>query len=99
MTLVQGEPPHPGLRAGGISELSPRGLNRNEAARYCGIGRDLFDRLVSRGLLPKPIRFGRRLVWDRHALDQAFDRISSFTGQRDVQQTKAAILEAIRRAP
>ena len=36
----------------------PRGLNREEAARYVGIGTSLFDRLVEEGRMPKPKHIG-----------------------------------------
>ena len=47
----------------------PRGLNREEAARYVGIGTSLFDRLVEEGRMPKPKHIGKRVVWDRLKLD------------------------------
>jgi predicted DNA-binding transcriptional regulator AlpA len=53
--------------------LPPRGLNREAAAQYIGIGVGMFDRMVKGGRMPRPIRFGGRKVWDRCALDEAFD--------------------------
>lgn len=50
----------------------PRGLSRDEAARYIGVGATKFDELVKDGLMPKPKRVGSRVVWDRVALDIAF---------------------------
>lgn len=52
--------------------LAPRGLSREEAARYVGIGPTLFDQLVEQGKMPKPARIGRRAIWDRYKLDAAF---------------------------
>jgi hypothetical protein len=46
----------------------PRCLSRNQAAAYLGIGLTLFSRLA----IP-PIRFGRRLVYDRVDLDAWLD--------------------------
>lgn len=50
----------------------PRGLCREEAARYVGVGTTKFDELVSDGRMPKPKRVDGRLVWDRLALDACF---------------------------
>ena len=50
----------------------PRGLSREEAARYVGFGTTLFDRLVEEGRMPRPKRVGKRVVWDRLKLDAAF---------------------------
>lgn len=56
--------------------LSPRGLSREAAAQYVGVGVGMFDRLVKGGRMPRPIRIGGRKVWDRCALDRAFDALS-----------------------
>jgi hypothetical protein len=53
--------------------LPPRGLSRDESARYLGIGVTLFDELVAEGKLPKPKHIRSRRVWDRHKLDLSFD--------------------------
>lgn len=50
----------------------PRGMNRDEAARWVGISPTKFDDLVSDGRLPRPKRIDGRVVWDRYALDAAF---------------------------
>jgi predicted DNA-binding transcriptional regulator AlpA len=50
----------------------PRGLNREEAARYVGVGATLFDEMVDDGRMPRPKRIGKRVVWDRLKLDAAF---------------------------
>lgn len=50
----------------------PRGLSREEAARYVGIGATLFDEMVADGRMPRPKRIGGRTVWDRIALDVHF---------------------------
>jgi len=56
--------------------LHPRGLNRDQAAQYVGLSMTTFHRFVVEGLLPSPLHFGRRRVWDRRALDEALDRMS-----------------------
>jgi predicted DNA-binding transcriptional regulator AlpA len=50
----------------------PRGLARDEAARYVGVGVTLFDEMVADGRMPPPKRINTRLLWDRLALDGAF---------------------------
>lgn len=59
------------------SSLPPRGLSREQAAAYLGIGTTLFDALVKEGTLPGPKHLRGRTVWDRHALDAAFEAIPS----------------------
>ena len=50
----------------------PRGLSREEAARYVGVGTTKFDEMVTDGRMPRPKRIDGRLVWDRLKLDAAF---------------------------
>jgi predicted DNA-binding transcriptional regulator AlpA len=50
----------------------PRGLSREEAARYIGVGSTLFDEMVADGRMPKPKSINSRAIWDRVALDIAF---------------------------
>ena len=57
-------------------DFQPRGLRRNAAARYIGIGVTKFDELVRRGLLPKPLRIDGCVIWDVKALDTSFDELS-----------------------
>ena len=52
--------------------LSPRGLRRVEAAAYVGVSPSLFDEMVRSKIMPKPLRFGGRVIWDRQAIDRAF---------------------------
>lgn len=51
---------------------APRGLSREEAARYVGVGTTKFDEMVKDGRMPKPKRIDGRVVWDRIKLDAAF---------------------------
>ena len=53
----------------------PRGLRRAEAAAYVGLGETKFDELVKDGRMPTPKRIDGRVVWDRRALDEAFDAL------------------------
>jgi predicted DNA-binding transcriptional regulator AlpA len=50
----------------------PRGLSREEAARWVGISPSLFDQMVKDGRMPEPKLINSRVVWDRFLLDQAF---------------------------
>lgn len=55
----------------------PRGLSRIEAARYVGVSPSTFDKMVNSGVMPQPKRVGGRCIYDRTALDQAFDSLQS----------------------
>lgn len=50
----------------------PRGMCRDEAARYIGVGTTKFDEMVKDRRMPQPKRVDGRLVWDRLAIDAAF---------------------------
>jgi predicted DNA-binding transcriptional regulator AlpA len=58
--------------------IVPRGLSAAEAAAYVGVSEPTFLDDVAAGRLPPPLRFGRRRVWDKAAIDRAFDRMSGF---------------------
>lgn len=53
-------------------QYPPRGMCREEAARYVGIGTTLFDEMVADGRMPKARKAGARVIWDRVQLDMAF---------------------------
>jgi predicted DNA-binding transcriptional regulator AlpA len=53
----------------------PRGLSREEAAYYVGIGLTLFDKMVADGRMPQPIRINSRVLWDVRELDSAFGQL------------------------
>lgn len=55
----------------------PRGLSRDEAARYVGVGTTKFDEMVADKRMPKPKRIDGRTVWDRIAIDAAFSELPS----------------------
>jgi predicted DNA-binding transcriptional regulator AlpA len=48
-------------------------LRRAEAALYVGLSTTKFDQLVKDGRMPGPKRLDGRVIWDRLALDVAFD--------------------------
>lgn len=68
--------PRPAGRAN-VDYLSypPRGLSREEAARYVGVSATKFDALVKDGRMPPPKRIDGRVVWDRRRLDEKFDEL------------------------
>lgn len=55
----------------------PRGLSREEAARYIGVGTTKFDDMVRDRRMPKPKKIDGRVIWDRVALDLAFNELPS----------------------
>jgi len=58
-----------------LPNLPPRGLSREEAARYVGISPTKFDQMVADGRMPHPRRIDGRKVWDRRMVDASFDRL------------------------
>lgn len=56
---------------------APRGLCREEAARYIGVGTTKFDEMVADRRMPKPKKIDGRVVWDRISLDAAFTDLPS----------------------
>jgi predicted DNA-binding transcriptional regulator AlpA len=66
-----------------LSQMRPiprRGLSRDEAAIYVGIGTTKFDEMVGDGRMPSPIRIDGRKLWDVRKLDLAFDALSDQDG-------------------
>jgi hypothetical protein len=57
------------------SSLPPRGLSRVVAAAYIGVSVSFFDILVADGRMPQPKRINSRKLWDRLALDAAFEAL------------------------
>lgn len=60
----------------------PRALNRRHAAAYISVSASFFDTLVAAGVFPKPVKMGKRSLWDRDDLDRYFDKIAG-VGHRD----------------
>lgn len=61
--------------------LPPRGLSREIAATYIGVSPTKFDELVQKGKMPPPKRIDRRKLWDKRAIDAAFDQLQDeFSG-------------------
>jgi len=50
-------------------------MSRVEAADYIGVSPSLFDGMVKDGRMPGPKLINTRTVWDRFALDRAFEAL------------------------
>ena len=70
-------------RVGSTRQVAPkplvprRGYSRSEAAQYVGISETMFDSMVKSGDMPKPVRIGKRTIWDVQALDAAFNHLAA----------------------
>lgn len=64
------------LRSDPVS-YPPRGLSRDEAARYVGVGTTKFDEMVRDGRMPRPKRVDGRNIWDRMAIEACFTDLPS----------------------
>ena len=68
-------------RSGGIigsfPQLCPRGLSRDQSAAYVGVGVTKFNEMVGDGRMPPPKHVDGRVIWDRYALDQAFEALDA----------------------
>lgn len=53
----------------------PRGLSREEAARYVGVSPRLFDEMIADRRMPKPRQVNSRTIWDRTEIDIAFSEL------------------------
>jgi predicted DNA-binding transcriptional regulator AlpA len=53
----------------------PRGMSREEAARYIGVGATKFDEMVSDRRMPQPKRVDGRVIWDRLRIEAAFSEL------------------------
>jgi hypothetical protein len=59
------------------ANLPRRGLSREEAAIYLGIGAVTFDGLRASGIVSPPRLIGARKLFDIRDLDMAFDALPS----------------------
>ncbi|SEG28963.1 hypothetical protein [Bosea lathyri] len=64
--------------SGRIETISwvPRGLCKEEAAYYIGVGTTKFDELVADRRMPRGKKIDGRIVWDRVQLDMAFSDLA-----------------------
>lgn len=51
---------------------APRGMSRDDAARYVGVSTTKFDEMVADGRMPRPKRVDGRVIWDRLRIEAAF---------------------------
>lgn len=63
--------------------IEPRGLKRELAARYVGVGLTKFDEMVNDGRMPTPKRIDGRKLWDKRALDSFFENLPEETPPND----------------
>jgi predicted DNA-binding transcriptional regulator AlpA len=71
----------------------PRGLSREEAARYVGVSTGKFDEMVRDRRMPKPRQVDMRTVWDRVEIDMAFSTLPHQEVKTDIQK---ALEESLR---
>ncbi len=55
----------------------PRALRAERAVAYFSMSRSAFLELVAQGLMPRPARVGGMVLWDRLALDVAFEELKA----------------------
>lgn len=58
----------------------PLGMSREEAARYVGVGVNLFDQMVRDRRMPRPKLINSRTVWDRVKIEMAFAQLGGDDG-------------------
>lgn len=63
--------------------LIPRGLRRENAARYVGVSPSKFDQWVADGRMPKPFRADGCVLWDARDLDDAFEALKAGIAPQD----------------
>jgi hypothetical protein len=66
-----------------------RGLSRDEAAMYIGVSPSLFDQMVKDRRMPGPKLINSRTVWDRIALDHAFESLPDRDGSNPWDEVAA----------
>jgi len=69
--------------------LAPRGLSRIQAAEYIGVSTSLFDEMVRDKRMPGPKRINARTVWDRQAIDLAYDLLPGGEQEDEVWDFRA----------
>jgi len=64
--------------------LPPKGLSRVHASQYLNVSPGKFDQMVADGRMPRPKVIDSRRVWDREAIDLAFEALPEAGGDPDV---------------
>ena len=62
----------------------PRGLSAALAAAYRGVSVNKFLAEVHAGLWPEPETSGGRKIWDRHKIDEVWDRRAEEDSEGDL---------------
>jgi len=63
--------------------MTPRGLQKFDAATYVGCGVSKFEEMVSKGTMPKPRLIGNRRVWDTIELGEKFEELPRHKADND----------------
>lgn len=85
--------------------ITPRFLNKTQAAAYLGVSLPTFDIEIRNGLWPQPMRRGAKetsLTWDKVMLDAAADRLAGAhhvtpAAENELAAAERAALEASKR--
>jgi predicted DNA-binding transcriptional regulator AlpA len=64
--------------------LPPKGLSRVHASQYLNVSPGKFDQMVADGRMPRPKVIDSRRVWDREAIDVAFEALPEAGAGPDV---------------
>ena len=73
------------------NSLPPIGLSRDVAAAFIGVSPTKFDQMVADGRMPRPKCIDGCRVWDRLALDAAFDELPDNENAPDDVWAKARV--------
>lgn len=65
----------PATRQSALFGYPPRGMRREDAARYVGVSPTKFSQWVADGLMPEGRRVEGVTLWDRLALDDAMNAL------------------------
>jgi hypothetical protein len=87
--MARGGTANCGAMVGSFPQLCPRGLSRDQAAAYVGVGVTKFNEMVADGRMPPPKHVDGRVIWDRYLLDQSFEALDGDDGD-DMAKAKRA---------
>jgi predicted DNA-binding transcriptional regulator AlpA len=73
---------------GTFPQLCSRGLSRTQASAYIGISSTKFDEMVADGRMPRPKHVDKRVIWDRHQLDQSFEALGEDRCEDEIAAAK-----------
>jgi excisionase family DNA binding protein len=75
---------------------APRAMRADRAAAYLSVSRSTFLQWVKDGIMPQPARIGDVVLWDRLALDIAFEQLTE-VGDDEGRNSFDKIVSAIKR--